>query len=902
MRQWLRFFAKARGVTRHGALDLELDREVASHLVLLADHFEQNGMTPEEARKAARRAFGNVDQTKELSRDERSFVWMEQALQDLRHATRSLWHNPAFTVIAALTLALGIGVNATLFTVYNTFVLKPLPVADPDHVVRLERWYKDNLTGDIQYRFSLPEYTYARDHNNVFAGLAAASWPVRVTAGQNGETMDGELVSANYFSDLGIAGRAGRTFRPGEDLTNAPVIVLSDAYWQGHFNRDRGVVGRVVTLNETPFTVIGVAPEEFTGTSVGLQVPDFWALISAQKQLAPGPDWRSDSTIPQLQLLARIKAGVARKQARTEITNLILQYDGRLPQIYPTGSVTLQRTSFLGNTDDPRFRAAVSGVMLLVGLVLLTACANVANMLFARGAVRQQEVAIRLAVGASGGRVVRHLLTESLLLAGIGGAAGLVLSFWASRILPVFVQQLFAGPLTHGVKLHLNMNPDERVLAYTAAVSVAAAILFGLSPALRSSKTDLNAAIKSEGFIPALHLTKAGVRTMLVAGQVTFSTLLLITAVLLTRGLMRSVATGTGYETHRVLLLSANLGTDTAQQAALERRLVTRLKAVAGVRDVGLGHAPLMGTWTVPITASGPQGPDRARTLVSYASDGYFDTLGIGLLRGRLFTRREADNGTRVAVVSESAGRRFWPGVNPIGQRVRLDLQFKNKFTEFEVVGVVKDVRFANPTRVDPAHVYMPTTSADPYAMLVRVEGDVAPAEAAVRSAAGTVDRTLASSMVLVTLEDGPLRVHRQIAGLLADLGGILAVMATLLASAGIYGVMAFMVNQRVREIGVRMTLGATPGAVLSGVVVRGLRPVFAGIVCGVVAAGALSWLLHRGLASPETMDLLYGLRFYDPGTFVGVPVLVVFVAAAASVIPAQRALRVDPAVALRYQ
>ncbi len=800
------------------------------------------------------------------------------------------------------TVALGIGVNTTVFTLYNTLVLKPLPVADPDRVVRLERWFRNNFRGDVQYQFSWQEYQYTRDHNSLLAGLVAASWPIQVTAGTDGETVQGELVSANYFSDLGIAAQAGRTFLRNEDATDAPVVVLSDAYWQRRFHRDRAVVGRVILLNGAPFTVIGVTPEEFTGTSVSLQDPDFRALVSSQSLLAPGTDWRHDPTQAQLQLLARLKPGAARGQAQAETASLIRQFDAGFHQLYPTLAVTLQRTSFLGNTEDPRFQAAVAGVMLLTSLILLAACANIANMLLARGAVKRQEVAIRLAVGASGGRVVRHLLTESLVLAGMGGALGLLFSVWASKVLLVFVQQLLGGPLTRGVTMHLNLDPDGRVLAYTIAVSILAAILFGLSPALGSARADLTAAMKSEASLPKLHLTKGRVRSILVAGQVTVSTLLLITAVLLTRGMLRSLGTGTGYETHRVLLLGANLGTTAAQQAALERRLVDRLKDVPGVRGIGLGHAPLMGTWTVPVTVDGAHGPERARTLVSYASDGYFDALGIGLIRGRLFTPREADSGARIAVVSESTARRFWPGVNPIGQRVRLDLQFKNSFTEFEVVGVVKDVRFANPTRVDPAHVYMATTSADPYPMLVRVEGDVPSAEAAVRGAVANVDRTLLPSMLLVTLEDGPLQIDRSLANLLADLGGILALLATLLAAAGIHGVMAFLVSQRAAEIGVRMALGATSGGVLSGVVLKGLRPVFAGILCGAAAAGALSWLLHGVLGSPEMMDVFYGVRFYDPVTFLGVPLLVLVVAAVASLIPAQRALRVDPMIALRYQ
>jgi len=912
MRHVRRLIARLYCFFRSESSERDLDREIASHLTLLADEFGRRGMTPQEARQAARRAFGGVDQAKELSRDERSVLWFEHAWQDLRHACRSLWHSPGFTLVAVITLALGIGVNATLFTAYNAVALKPLPVANPKQVVRLERWFQNRGVGDIQYAFSDPEYVYCRDHNDVFSGLVAASWPIRVLADiRNGgsqivdtETLQGELVSANYFSDLGIVARIGRTFLPDKDreAAGATVVVLSDSFWQRRFNGDSHILGHVIVMNGVAFAIVGVAPEEFTGTSVGLLVPDFWAPLSMQSQLVPGQDWHNEPMVKQLQILARLKPSTTLKQAQAQTDILIRQFATTYPERDPTKVVTLQHTSFLGNTEDTRFQAVVAGLMLIVGMVLMLACANIANMLLARGVARQREIAVRLALGASRSRVIRHLLTESILLSLAGGMAGLLLSVWTSKLLLVVVERILEGPLTAGLVLKLNLSPDIRVFAYTLSVSVVTGVLFGLSPALQFTRPELTTALKDEATFFGQRLSRSRVRGALVAAQVTVSTVLLISAGLLLRGMIRSQAAGTGFETRRVFLLSADFGRNPAKAAAMERRLIDRLKTLPAVKNAGFGYAPLLGTWTPPIIVEGPRASLRGRTLASYASDTYLDTLGIALLRGRSFTRQEAEKGAPVAVISESTARRFWPEEDPLGKRFQLDMYFRGNLTEFEVVGIAKDVRFANLTRIDPAHVYLPTNMTEPYTMLVRVQGDTQAAVAAARAALGGLSGTLLPSLSLISLDEGPLRIHKTLAQTLAMLGAILASLALTLAAVGIYGVMAFLVGQRVREIGIRMALGATPGGVLNAIVLQGLRPVLVGIVFGIAGASGLSWTLHTSLAFPGSSDLLYGIPFYDPATFLGVSFLIMSVAVAASALPAQRALRVDPMVALRYQ
>jgi predicted permease len=630
MKYLRRIAAKLLGMFRENRTETELAREIASHLTFLEDEFRRRGMSPEEAKRAARRAYGGIEQAKQSHRDERSILWLEQTVQDVRHAMRALARNPSFTVVAVITLALGIGLNTTIFSAYNAVALKPLPVVDAKTVVRLERWFKNRALGDIQYAFSYPEYLYCRDHQDAFTSVIAASWPLRVLATidnvNQAKTIFGQAVSGNYFTGLGINAGVGRTFSPQEGGTGeaAPVIVLSYSYWQREFNGDGNAIGKIVKINGTAFTIIGVTPREFTGTSVIPQIPDFWAPIGMQPQLVPGRNWLIHPEDYRLQVLARLKPAAEWNAAQAEVTGLVQQFSPTYAPQNPTIKVTLQPTAFFGNTEDVRFQAGVAMVMVIVGMVLMVACANIANMLLARGASRQREIAIRMALGASRRRVIRHLLTESILIALAGGLAGLVLATLASKLLWVEAQQMLTRLLGSEFVFGLNLNPDARVLAYGLGVSVVTGVVFGLSPALQFTRRDMSAALKDETSMLGQRVSRSLMRKVLVAGQVAVSMLLLTSAGLLVRGLLKAESADPGFDSHHVFLVLADFGDDRSKAAARSQRLGDSLARLQQVEDVATGTPPMFGSWTPPSHScprkTCPEGRSRDCTPLRVAS------------------------------------------------------------------------------------------------------------------------------------------------------------------------------------------------------------------------------------------------------------------------------------------
>jgi putative ABC transport system permease protein len=559
---------------------------------------------------------------------------------------------------------------------------------------------------------------------------------------------------------------------------------------------------------------------------------------------------------------------------------------------------------FFGGTDDVRFAAIAALAMTVVSMILLVACANLANMLLARGVARQREIGMRLALGASRSRVVRQLLTENVLLAMIGGMGGLLLSYWGGTLAWNVVDRLVQLVFLSERPFVASLTPDTRILAFAIALSLTTGLLFGLSPALKSSRRDLMTVLKEETSAMSERLRPT--RSWLIAGQMAVSITFLICAGLLLRGLTYAQGADPGFESSRVYMALMSLGSNPDTAPALQQRIVDRLRQSPDVQEIALvDRYPYGGTWTPPMMvkdSNSPSGHRSARTLANYVSPSYFATMGIRIERGRTFSSQD-EAGSPVAVVSESAARFLWPQDDPIGKRLTLDMNFKGQLADFEVIGVANDVRSANLSRIDPAYVYLPIRSGRSYNLLLRSGADIRQVSAAVADAIESTDRRLLPSAHVAKLNDGPfLRLQLALPGIIAPCVAALALVALILAAIGLYGVTSYIAAQRTREVGIRMALGATPANVRWLMIRQAMTPVMIGAAIGLAVAGGLSHLLQSALNMPSTPDFLFGVSAFDPATFAAVTMFAFTVAAVASYLPAHRATKADPLVVLRFE
>ncbi len=839
--------------------------------------------------------------------------------QDLGYGLRTLRKNPGFTTVAVFTLALGIGVNTAIFTLFNTF-LRPLPVKDPSTVISLD-W------GTSERRwFNFPDYAYFRDNAQVFSGLIARG-PEEILlegrdASEEPRRVNAELVSDNFFSVLGVGAILGRAFTPEENSAagKQPVVVLSHHFWQSYFAGDPNVVGRTLRFHGKPFTVIGVMARGFTGIGVGPETYDVWLPLVMRPEVGSRPAANADSfgsrlfgsrDIRWLMLTGRLKPGRTLEEARAEMKLLSGQLAIAYPELDPNKSAqekNVRATPAARLPADARGFWPMMGVVLgATSLVLLIACSNIANLLLARAAARGREIGVRLCLGASRGRVIRQLLTESLLLAGLGGAAGLLLAWWSvgfmvAAILSRIGDDKVAAPA-------LNFNPDVRILAFTLLLSFLSAVAFGLAPALRATRLDLVATIKDEGAALGHLIGRTRLRNGLVIAQVAVCLTLLMAAGLLLRGLTRAVTMDPGFETKKVLCLELNLdysGYTQARAEQFKRDLSARLAALPGVQAVVPGGSPMwdQAHTTISVPASGgTAGKQFDDVPYLPVSHNYLEAVGIRIVRGRGFTEEENRAGAAVAVVSESTARNLWPGADPLGKELRMESKANTSgsgavgLSTVQVIGVARDVHsWRRIGEIPPLKFFVPATEGlshpglDPG--LVRTVDDARKIKPLVWAAIRDLDPSL--KVGLETLEETIARSNRVRATDMASLlATVLGSLALILATIGIYGVMSYAVSQRTREIGIRMALGARERDVMALVIRQGMGLVLIGVAIGLAASFAVSRLLK---------SFLFGLSATDPITFGMIPLLLAAAAMLACYVPARRAAKVDPMVALRSE
>ena len=825
---------------------------------------------------------------------------MNTLAQDLKYSLRMLLKNPAFTLVAVLSLALGIGANTAIFTIVNAVLLNPLPVKDVPRLVQLDTTDKKTMitvANATKLGLSFPNYRDYAQQADVFSGLAAYQFTGLTLSGRGPEPkqFQGFLVTANYFDVLGVPPFLGRTFLPDEDKKPGgnTVAVLSYGLWSREFGADRNLIGQNITLNGRSYTVIGVTPPGFKGTFLFSSADQIWIPVSMHGQVFAGfvennfENRRFLSTFS----FGRLKPGVNLNQAQASVETVA----ARLEKEYPndnagrSAAITPLADAAVGVNQHGQVVMAGAVMMGVVGLVLLIACVNLANLLLAQASRREKEMTLRSALGASNSRLLRQALTESVFLALLGGAAGLLVAAWGRSVLwslrPAFMAQT-----------DLSLALDSRVLMFTLGLSVLTGILFGIFPALKVSRPNLNEALKSGGRSGSMAWGRSYFRQGLVILEVAVALVALTGAGLFLRSLDFARQIDPGFESQKLFSVSFDLGSQHYDQAHGEqffRDAVERAKSVAGVRSAAAAANPPLGGGllrTVFLEGQDETSGQRGTlTTVDPVTPGYFQTIGVPLLHGRAVTDLDRTDTTPVAVVSTAMAKHFWPGQEAIGKR----FHFIGDATLREVVGVVGDtVQFQVGEEPQPV-AYLPMTqSYSPVATLfVRTTGDPRTVIATVQSQVQSLDRNLALTN-LATIED-VLHQGLWAPRMGAILLGVFAGLALILAAVGIYGVLSYSVSQRAQEVGIRMALGAKPGQVLWLVVTQGLRLALLGVVIGLPVAFLLGWVVS---------SMLFGVKPADPLTFASVSSLLLGVAFIACYIPARRATKVDPLVALRYE
>lgn len=928
LREWT---ARLWGTLRRARRDRELEEELRLHMDLAVERARREGRSLEGARQSATIRAGGIVQAMEAMRDQRGLPWLEDVVRDARYAGRLLGRNPGFTAVAVLTLALGIGVNTAVFTAYKAMVSRGLEARNPGEMVNMALISK---SGGASFTFSYPDYEAYRDSVRAFSGVIAFI-PERMTlsnvggvvsqreaaagsrlgrlgllssGASNAEFASTFVVSENYFDVLGTTTLRGRSFESIDrrELATSRPVLISENYWQRRFGADPAMLGKTVHLNGASVTVIGITRHDFMGT--GAAVPDFWLPLRLAPLVHADDNWLRNRENERCRLFARLAPGVSIAQAQAEM-NVVAE---RLRALHDPLSDAAKPATMIVWPGSPfplplrlygGLTLAIALIMVAAGMVLAVACANAGSLQLARARSRQSELHTRLSLGASRLRVMRQLLTESVLLGLLAGVAALLFTSAFLRVSVTLIAD--ALPAEYGT-LVFDVTPDLAIFAYVSAVSLIAGILFGLTPALESTRTAL---------VPMARMDTASTRSrriqdMLVAAQVALSLVLLIAGSMLIRSSIRSLTTDPGYEYKHVIDLGFQFPEASTytldRKDEVVRQLRARVAALPGVTAIASAQPPGGNVFRTPVVPLDREGGDasgvRSLLYYGYVEATYFETLGIPFSLGHGF-QVETGDATGYVVLSESAARQLWPGQNPIGRSLRVGATDERPHNliertadgrDYQVIGVARDTRGAQFDGSDSKQVYLLLPEGRMYTkhLLLRTTSDPAAVIKALDSTLSSIDPALlaTSSTLEELLRRSPPFI---VSSLLAAVASTVGLIGLLLAAMGIYGTVSYIVARRTREVGIRMAVGAQDRDIVSLILRESTRPVLVGLLAGVVLSASASYLL-RGL--------LYGLNTVDGVSFIGVSLLFLIIALLAAYPASRRALRGDPMVALRYE
>ncbi|HEY7502321.1 MAG TPA: ABC transporter permease [Vicinamibacterales bacterium] len=884
-------YARLRAAARWKRNESDLDDEIQFHLSEEVDEQVEAGLTPKEARFAAARDFGNVTLVREAARDVWGWAFVERLVQDVRYTFRTMRRHPAFSLAVILSLALGIGANAAVFSLMNAVMLRSLPVVEPERLAI----FAHQGAGDPQTGSNYPIYETLSREGRSFAGvLGFWQMPMKLRVGGATFSLDGQYVTPNYFSVLGVRPALGRMLSDADAASD--VAVISDTLWTQRFGAAPDVIGRAVVVNGVPVTVVGVHPPEFFGLRPGSSI-DISVPLALQRRMAPefGDRLALREGTWGLCIVARLRDGVSREAAGVEAEALIRPWVKEVGMAQSSRFGSWARIGLLDarsglDTLRRQFSRPLWLLMAVVVMVLVIACANIANLLLARSASRRREIALRASIGAGRSRLVRQLFTESFVLAAIGGLAGLLLATWAARLLVVF--------LSGGTRLVLDVDPDVRVLSFAAAITFGTAIVCGLAPAFRATKLELNASLKEHAATVASDVRGGRLRRLLVAGQVAVSLLVLIVASLFLRSLTNIRAVDPGFDGDRLFVVSFDrfgTGYRGERLTAFYKQSLERIAAIPGVQAASLSSVtPVSGDEsTRAFNTPGYTGsaPDDHVVRINAVSPRYFETMRIPVAEGRAFSDRDDAKSPNVAIVSRSTARHYFGERSAIGATFRLGRDAVGP--PIEIVGVVGDTRQADLREAPVRMVYFPLEQVQQSDIVieVRAAGRMVGVVDSIRGAVAAVssDVPIESIKTIAERVDDVL-VQERLVAILSSLFGLLAL---LLASLGLYGVVNYAVTLRTGEIGIRMALGADRSSVARMILRDAGLVVAVGLLLGVIAALALA----RTLA-----DMLFGLEPVDAGAYLIATATLLVVAAIAAFIPARRASMIDPVLALRDQ